>query len=308
MSLYLKYRPESFEDVVGNEAQLKSVQRLIAKDDRPHVFLLQGPSGTGKTTVARIMARAIGAEGTDIKEINSSNNRGIDTAREIQDKMMFCPSEGSATAFIIDEVHQTTKDWQNAMLKPLEDTPEHVYFFLCTTDPQKLLPAIKSRCSEVKLSSLSPDNLCLVLRRVNRAESLGLSKDMLMDIVEIAGGSPRKALVILERVAAIEDEKERGRYILSGAPDSDEKEVIDLCRALLAKDTGWSDITALLKTVPMDEPERVRYAILGYMNAVLCGGKKNDRAANALEYFSEPTYNTGKSGITLAAYKTLFLQ
>src|SRR5690606_15380302 len=98
-----------------------------------------------------------------IREINSANNRGIETARQIIDQMRFMPAGGSTLVYIIDELHMATKDWQNAMLKPLEDTPAHVFFFLCTTNPEKLIAPLKSRCLEVKFNSLDEKEMYILL-------------------------------------------------------------------------------------------------------------------------------------------------
>ena len=144
MSLYLKYRPKDFDEMVGNDETIESLKKLIQKEDRPHTYLFTGQSGCGKTSAARICANKLGAKGHSIIEINSSNNRGIDTARDIIDQMQYKPLEGNIWVFIIDEIHQTTSVAQNALLKPLEDTTDSAYFFLCTTDPQKLIKPLKN--------------------------------------------------------------------------------------------------------------------------------------------------------------------
>lgn len=210
-----------------------------------------------------------------------------------------------AGGVLVHNCHKTTNDWQNAMLKPLEDTPDHVYFFLCTTDPQKLIPAIKTRCTEIKLSAMGKPDLLLLLRKVNRAENLSVDKEILEEIAELADGSPRRALVTLERLASLESPEDRKALLEAGAPDPEDAEVIALCRALLSS-KSWGDVAGLLKTLPMDDPEKIRYAVLGYMSSVLLSGKQNNRAALASEFFAEPFYNSGKAGVVLASYQTMF--
>ena len=309
-TLYIEDRPTTFDDMVGNEAAINAFKKAIEKKKHSHVYLLTGPAGTGKTTIARIGAEMLGARELDVREINSANNRGIDTAREImqQARLMPSDSESEAIAYIIDEVHKTTADWQNAMLKILEDTPEHVYFFLCTTDPQKLIKAVKSRCTEIKTAALSVEQLQLVLKRVNKLEGLKIDKEILEEIADKAEGSSRNALVMLEQVASAESENDI-KAILDSRGSDDDPDTILLCRALLDSKNGWREISAVLRKLKdagkLDDSESIRYMVLGYMNSVLIGGKMNQRAVLVMEAFSENTYNTGKFGITLACLNAI---
>jgi len=307
-NLYVKYRPESFEDVIGNEAAITALQNALKKKNHSHVYLLSGPPGTGKTTIARIAASILGASDMDIREINSANNRGIDTAREIIQQMRMLPMNGNCIVYIMDETQKFTNDMQNALLKPLEDTPEHVYFFLCTTDPGKLIKAIKSRCTEIKTTSLPQEAIEQILRRVNKLEKLPIGKETIIAIAEKSDGSPRAALVMLEQISNA-DTDEQIQLILASKGSEDDPEIIELARLLLNDKNGWKEIAELLRKLKengkLDEPETVRYIILGYMNSVLLSGKLIPRAVIALEAFSENTFNTGKVGITLACLNTI---
>ena len=304
MSLYQDHRPNRFEDIVGNEAEVKSLQKILEKENRPHVFLFSGPSGCGKTTAARICAKVLEASDLAIHEVNSSNNRGIDTARQIIDQMRYYPNEGKSVVFILDEAHNFSRDMANAMLKSLEDTPKHCYFFLCTTNPEKLLTALKNRCTEIKFKPLSTQELAFLIKRTLREEGETLDKEMVLDVAEASEGSPRKALVLLEKVLSSDSDENR-REIIKGGASEDDKETIDFCRILL-QGRSWSEIAQTIKGLNVDDPEKIRYAVLGYMNAVLLSGKQNPKAAQVLEFFSENFYDSGKYGITLAAYQSFF--
>jgi DNA polymerase-3 subunit gamma/tau len=303
VELYRKYRPESYDDMVGNDAAVKALKAEL--EEGSHVFLLTGPAGCGKTTLARICAHELGAGELSINEINSANNRGVDTARDIMEKMRYNPSDGEVMVWIIDEVHKTTNDWQNAMLKPTEDTPSHVYFFLCTTDPQKLIAPLKTRCSEVKLKPFDNEQMFYLLKRTARAEKKKISEKVLDRIIDLADGSGRKGMKLLNKVLFLEDEADQVSALKDGGSE-DAQETIDFCRALFQKNPSWASVKEVLAKVDMSEPENIRYAVLGYANAILMkSGKVNGMAVAALEAFSEPTYNTKKFGITLATLNYL---
>lgn len=300
MSLYKKHRPQEFSAVQGNDAAVKLLQELVSSpaEKRPHAFGIFGGSGCGKTTLARIAARQLGASELSTHEINSSNNRGIDTAREIQEAIKYQSADGAPTVYIIDECHKATNDWQNAMLKVLEDTPAHVYFFLCTTEPAKLIKAIHTRLTRVDVQTLSEEDLGRLVKRVAKAESIALPEPVLEKILECADGSPRQALVFLESCSVLNTEEE----MLAAVNRSDEVEVgaIDLIKALIGRG-AWRTVAPVLEGLKAQDPESIRRAVLGYCSSTVIRSGKRDYAF-LMECFSEPTYNMGFAGIVLAAY------
>ena len=297
VELYRRYRPDNFEDVMGNETAIKSMMAELKNGS--HVFLFTGPAGCGKTTMARILAKEVGTGDLSLYEINSANNRGVDTAREIEEKSRFNPSDGDSIFFILDEVHMMTNAAQNAFLKLLEDTPDHVYFALCTTDPQKLIAPLKSRCSIINVTPLKDDEMKYLLKRTSRSEGKKISPEVCDKIIELAQGGSRKALKLLAKVIYLDDEDER-LAILEKENVSESQESIELCRALL-KGSSLATLTSILKSMDTTEAEKIRQGVMGYMNAVILNGKPPVQAVAALQAFSNAdTYRNGKFSLTVA--------
>ena len=303
MPLHIDYRPKTFFEIVGNKGVVESHVAIFNRShDYPHAVLYIGASGTGKTTLARIYASALGCQSRDLVEINAANNRGIDTAREIQKSMSFSPFSGAVKCYLIDEVGATSKDFQNAMLKALEDCPKHVYFLMATTDPQNLLPTLKNRCAIFETSLLNQRELTMLIDSVLQKENISdIPEDIVAEIAIVSDGCPRQALVILDQVIDLPVES-----MLSAIQDLrvTEKSVKDLCRSLLNRDS-WAKVAAILSGIDLTKAEDVRRQVLGYMALVLLSGKDITQAAVVMEFFREPTYNSGKAGLVYAAYQAL---
>ncbi len=304
MSLYIDYRPGKLEEVYGNGGVVGPLSSLLKRKraDIPHTFLFHGPTGCGKTTLGRIVASMLGCSGLDLVEINSSNNRGIDTAREIIELMNTLPMQGKCRVFIIDEVHMATKEFQNALLKPLEDTPSHVYFILCTTEPEKLIVALKNRCQIFRVEPLAEEENIALIEGIAEAEGCELGEGVAEEIAEASEGSPRQALIILEKIMKLPPSEQQVAAQLE-SPSS--AQIIELCRAIV-KRSNWKVIAPILKGIN-DDPEKVRRAVLGYFNTVLLGsnGGQADFAALVIELFAKGTFMySGKAGLTNACYLT----
>lgn len=302
MSLYKRHRPDSWDGVFGNENTKNALKKMISKGDKcPRVFLFHGLSGGGKTTLARIFVNEIGCKGNDIREINSADFNGIATVRELREQTQYRPLEGKYRAFIIDECHQQSGQAQDAMLKLLEDTPSHVFFILCTTDPQKLKTAVKNRCQQFSVDPLSEPDMKVLLKGICKKEKEKLDKKVLNQIIEDGQGSARQAIQILEQVLSVDPEKrlEVARHTAETISQS-----IELCRALLSNKTGWSTIAKILSGLKNQDPEGIRRQVLGYAQAVLLG-KDVPRAGLILEEFIEPFYNSGFPGLTYACYSVI---
>ncbi len=228
MSLYLKHRPADFSQVIGNTEVIQSIENMLKKENHPHVYLLTGETGCGKTTIARIMAGLVDSKGMDLKEMNSADFRGIDSIREIIKTCQLRPIESKARVWIIDECHKLTNDAQNAFLKVLEDTPKHVYFILCTTEPNKLLSTIKNRCNQFTVSLLTEKEMFRLLRKVVKVEGDEVEKEVLEQIASDSLGHPRAALQVLEQVLNVEPEM---RMETAQRKAEEYNEVIELARA-----------------------------------------------------------------------------
>lgn len=299
LELYRKYRPQNLDEVVGNETTIKSLKKEL--ENGSHVFLMTGPAGCGKTTIARIMAKEVGAGELSIREINSSENRGIDTAREVTSQMRYNSGDGDALVWIFDECHKWTNDMQNAMLKPLEDTPSHCYFFLCTTNPEKLIAPLKTRCSIINVKPLSDDEMFYLLKRTSKAEGIKISPDVYEKITEIAQGGSRKALKLLNKVIHLDSEEEMLEALNNSGDNEDgNPEAIELCRAL-AKRTKFSTLCEMLKElIKTEEAEGLRQCIMGYMSAIILNGSPSAEVVATIQAFSNAdTYRNGKNSLVV---------
>ena len=206
-----------------------------------------------------------------------------------------------ANGVLVHNCQKMTGDAQNAFLKILEDTPSHVYFVLCTTDPQSLLPTIKGRCSQFQVQQLSEEDMEELLLKIAKEEGEpNLDGEVLTQIIQDSQGHPRNALQILQQVL-ITPRKKRLEVAKQAAVEQSES--IALCRALMAR-KGWKTVSEILKGLKGQDPEGIRRVVLGYASSVLLN--KDDAMAGAiLECFEEPTYNIGFPGIVLASYRTV---
>ncbi|MFA5934968.1 MAG: AAA family ATPase [Candidatus Paceibacterota bacterium] len=298
MSLYIKYRPTDLESVKGNENIIASLEKMLSNlETCPHVFLLHGGTGQGKTTIARIIAKKLGCIGSDYREYNASDDTGIDGVRQIIRNSNYKPMEGACRVWTIDECHRWTPQAQDSVLKILEDTPPHIYFILCTTEPNKLKSTIRGRCIEMQVKPLTDQQMKGLLRGIVREEGETLSAEIYAQIIQDSQGHPRNAIQILEQVLNVDEDK---RLEVAQRSAEIQSQSIELCRVLLKK-SSWKEVNSILVGLKDQEPEDIRRVVMGYCSAVLLKSD-NTRAAMVLEYFLEPFYNSGMPGLVFAAY------
>ncbi len=235
--LYRKYRPLKFKDVKNQDHIISVLQGAISKKTIPHALLFTGSRGTGKTTVARIFASAIGAKDVDIYEIDAASNRGIDDIRELRDAVHTLPYKSPYKVYIIDEIHMLTKEAFNALLKTLEEPPAHVVFILATTEPDKLLATITSRCQVFQFRAPSCAVLKDIVLGIAKKEGFDLDSTAADMIAIAADGSFRDALGVTQKVImASSDTKANADEVATiiGAPKN--ALIMDIITAFHTKD------------------------------------------------------------------------
>jgi DNA polymerase-3 subunit gamma/tau len=221
LALYRKYRPHTFKEVLGQDHIVKVLEGALKQKNISHAYLFAGSRGTGKTSIARILAHELGTTNKDLYEIDAASNRGIDDIRELREGVSVLPFESPYKVYIIDEVHMLTKEAFNALLKTLEEPPPHVLFMLATTELEKLPETIVSRCQTFSFKKPSTDVLKQMITDVAKKEKVTLAPASADLIALLADGSFRDAHGILQKIIALSKDKKvsvEEVELVTGAP------------------------------------------------------------------------------------------
>src|SRR5262245_142288 len=254
-----RWRPQQFEHLVGQEAIAQALQGAIAAQRVAHAYLFTGARGVGKTTTARILAKALNCkqgptttpcdrcdscesissgDDVDVIEIDGASNRGIDEVRELRQNVNLRPTRGRYKIYIIDEVHMLTREAFNALLKTLEEPPEHVKFIFATTDPQKIPVTILSRCQRFDFGTIANERIQRKLEEIVRSEGIEVDGQVLELVTRRAAGSMRDALSLMDQLLAFGGERVSTEQVHRLLGTASEDRLMQLSSALIGRDAG----------------------------------------------------------------------
>lgn len=300
-SLYRKYRPQTFDDVIGQETIVTALTNAVLRNKISHAFLLTGPRGTGKTTTAKLLAKAINCSSEteaicgycenclqasqnthpDIVEIDAASNNGVEEIRNLIERVKFMPIVGQYKVYIIDEIHMLSQGAFNALLKTLEEPPEHVVFILATTEIHKVLPTIISRCQRFDFSRIKDDQIAVRLEKIVHQEHREIEPHAANLIASLSGGGMRNALTILEQAMIFDD----GLITLKSIYDNNgmvlPQEKIELFSTIQSDNiTELMNIMTVVTDKTVDVGRFVMELVSGLKGSLVYGYTKNNEYIN----------------------------
>ncbi|WP_410772456.1 DNA polymerase III subunit gamma/tau [Fontibacillus sp. BL9] len=259
IALYRAWRPQSFQDMVGQQHIIRTLQNAIREQRLSHAYLFSGPRGTGKTTAAKLLAKAVNCEngpapepcnecdacrritaGTvmDVLEIDAASNRGVDEIRDLREKVKYAPTEVRQKVYIIDEVHMLTTEAFNALLKTLEEPPPHVMFILATTEPHRLPATVISRCQRFDFRRVSLEEQSRRLKVICEQEGIAAEDEAIEYIARLSDGGMRDALSILDQIASFSDGQVSYQQVLDMTGGIPSRQFAALAKTILEDDVG----------------------------------------------------------------------
>ena len=289
MVYYLKYRPQSLTDLIGQESIVETLKKSLDNDKLSHAYLFVGPRGVGKTSTARILAKMVNCENQkgevpcnkcvactsigdgsslDLIEVDAASNRGIDDVRELRDKIKLSPTSLKKKVYIIDEVHMLTTEAFNALLKTLEEPPAHALFILATTDVQKIPATILSRVTRLDFNSAAPEGLSTVFKNIAQKEGLQIDEDALSLLVKKSDGSFRDGEKILDQLSAI-DKHVTVKLIEEHLNGAGFDAVSDLANLISAQDPKQLILKANVLISAGISPKDLIYSLMDFTRAMI---------------------------------------
>lgn len=304
--LRTKYRPRTLDEVVGQDAAVSAVREQL-KTGRSRAFLLSGPPGTGKTTLGRIIAGGGSTDNLDVTELDAASNNGVEDIRELVKRVRHAGvARGRTRAVIVDEIHALSARAWDPLLKPIEEPPAGLTWVFCTTEPERVPPAIKTRCCAVTLRPVDPATITDLLKRVAKAEGIAVAPEVGRAIVKAADGSPRLALSLLATAGHAKTYDE-AKPLLAGVAVEEGDAVPALAKAIL-NGAAWPAYVEAMKLAADADPESVRVGVCAYLSAVAKRQTQPGKLAHvlgALEAWGSPLAPTQKPyGLVMLSGRT----
>jgi len=303
MTLSTDYRPSKFSEMIGNKETFDGFEKALTQKTLPHGILLTGETGSGKTTSAIILATSLGTSQDNITKINCSDENGVNTARQIIESMKYPSLDRTPKVFLLDEVQKTSSGFQDALLDPLDNIPNYVYFIFCTTNPEKLSKTLKRRLIQYNMLPPTTEELSEYIQMVasNIDIEMKIPRKIMRKICSSTNNGVGASLSTLQSL--IELPTDKWELFLAGN-NASTSDIRELAQALLQK-KSWTTVAEIIKKQP-SEPESIRYAILSYMSSlILNSGKQSDRACLVIEYFTDSWQHLGKAGLVSSCYQII---